>query len=242
MPENLPAPEDDKELALKEYASKMDVYHDLTNRMRQLEKRYPAERREEATNFEIQDIDKNRHDLHLEMLNIAKNLGKDKNDVLIDIVRWDNSLEEYGLPEFSILKSADVIDTGGFHSATQFNIDSTGKPEKPTPLDRNFTDYPGGPAFSDDKVLIVFAVTAVVNYGDVEVRPNHYEERVERAHALAEYNIQGGEYFHGQMGGSHETSAYIEGVLIPKNKLEEVCSVIRNNPEKFRLGEEFYKK
>lgn len=240
--------QDQESQLLAEYVSGMESYQHTTKEVRALERRYPPNIRDQATLFKIQKMDEDRHQVHLELIEKAKKLGKDKNDVLIDIIRWENSLEEYELPEFSILKSSDIVDTQGFHSAIQFNINTdAGKPDFPTPLDKTFGNYEIGEktydgvterVLQEDKILIVFSINPIEGYGDEEIKPFDFEQREERAQSLAEEI--GGEYFDSNQGGYHGTSARIIGVVISKNDLEKVARIIRNNPKKFRLGKDFY--
>jgi len=73
---------------------------------------------------------------------------------------------------------------------------------------------------------------------EIEV-PDDYRVRQARAAALAERvhgkleNDYNSRYF-------HSASQLFLGVIIPKGSLEEVASVIRDEPEKYRFGAEFY--
>lgn len=244
-----PESRDEREQLLNKYKLQMETYQHLTQKVRALMRRYPPNIRDQAINFEITETDNDRHQNHLRLIEIAEKLGKSKEDVLIDIIRWENSLEEYGLPEFSILKSSDLVDTEGFHSAIQFNIDEgVGKPASPTPLDKVFGDYEfgeetyGGVArrvFPEDKILLVFSINPK-HYDEEEIKTEDFEERKKRAKALA--NEIAGEYFDNFQGDYHATSAHIIGVVIPIKDFGKIAGVIRNNPQKFRLGKEFYNK
>ncbi len=238
--EQTPESGSEKETAFKNYTNAMETYLRVTNKMRGLERRYPIGTRDSAINFEIMEMDKDRHQDHLKLIEIAKKLGKSKEDVLIDIIRWENSLADYGLPEFSILKSSDILDTQGFHSAIKFNIDEDlGRPLSPAPLNESaFGSDFGERVFPEDKILLVFSINPIEGYGEDEIKPEDYEEREKRAEALAmEIN---GEYFDNVQGGYHATSAHIIGVVFPIKDLESVLGIIRNSPDKFRLGKEFY--
>lgn len=239
MSEKIKQP-DLKEQELGAYSTIMDSYHNLTQKLRALERHHPADARDNAIKFKITEIDKDRHNLHLKAVEIAEKLGKTKDDVLIDIIRWDNSLSEYGLPEFSILKNADIVETGGFHSAIQFNINETeGVPSEPTPLDKQFTDYGDKEnVIEENEVLLLFSIVPVEGSGERRLQPEDYDKRDARAESLAKE--VGGKYFNQSMGGYHATSADVIGVVIPKEKLQKVAEVIRDNPKKFRLGKEFY--
>ena len=97
---------------------------------------------------------------------------------------------------------------------------------------------PNERVLSENDILLVFSVVPIEDYGNEEIKPEDYDERVKRAEALA--NEIGGEYFEEYCGGYHDTSAKIIGVVIPKVRLEEVAGVIRDNPREFRLRNEFY--
>jgi len=179
----------EKESVLRnEYKDLMNVYQRLTRDIKKLERKYPPERRDEASKFEILDIDKERHQTHLQLISIAEQLGKTKDEVIIDIIRWQKSLEEFGLPEFSILNSLDIIDTGPHYRGVQFNVTiyadrPTLYNERQTVLDEPFweeaeipenkldrADYFKSkqfekenfkPVIDDDEVLIVFSVYTI---------------------------------------------------------------------------------
>ena len=230
-----PESRNEREQILGEYGQQMETYQRITKRVRSLERRYPPDSRDKAISFEILETDKGRHQNHLRLIETAKKLGKSKEDVLVDIIRWENSLQEYDLPEFSILKSSDIVDTQGFHSRIQFNIDEhKGRPASPTPLDKVFGDYEFGKETDEGVMEKVLSEDEILLFGEFLKSL----EREKRAEALA-HEI-GGEYFDNYQGGYHETSAHIIGVVFPINDLEKVANVIRNNPEKFRLGKDFY--
>src|SRR3989344_1182361 len=239
-----PESRNEREQILGEYGQQMETYQSITKKVGSLERRYPPDTRDKAISFDILETDEDRHQNHLRLIETAKKLGKSKEDVLVDIIRWENSLQEYDLPEFSILKSSDIVDMQGFHSRIQFNIDNDkGKPALPTPLDKVFGDYEFGEktydgvverVLSEDEILLVFSINPIEDYDGEEIEPDDFKEREKRAEALA-HEI-GGEYFDNYQGGYHETSAHIIGVVFPINDLEKVANVIRNNPEKFRLG------
>src|SRR3989344_3035228 len=169
-----PESRNEREQILGEYGQQMETYQRITKRVRSLERRYPPDSRDKAISFDILETDKDRHQNHLRLIETAKKLGKSKEDVLVDIIRWENSLQEYDLPEFSILKSSDIVDMQGFHSGIQFNIyEDERRPAPPTPLDRVFGDYElgeetyGGVAervfrvFPEYKILIVFSINPI---------------------------------------------------------------------------------
>lgn len=82
--------------------------------------------------------------------------------------------------------------------------------------------------------MFVFAIVPIENYGEEELDPRDYDERVKKADTLAkEVN---GKVFEKRDSGYHEAYAKILGVIVPKKDLEKVAGIIRNNPDKYRLG------
>ena len=103
-----------------EYKDLMNVYQRLYRDIIRLERKHPPERRDRAIQWEIMEIDKERNQTHRKLVSIAEQLGKTKEDVIVDMVRWQESLEEFGLPEFSVLDSADMIET--YVATLHFNL------------------------------------------------------------------------------------------------------------------------
>lgn len=87
--------------------------------------------------------------------------------------------------------------------------------------------------------MIVFGIVPIHGFDYEEERePVDYRERVRRATALAEET--GGRFFEEIDASNHTASAKILGVIIPIRDMDKVATLIRNNPDKYRLGKDFY--
>ena len=222
-----------------EYKDLMNVYQRLYRDIIRLERKHPPERRDRAIQWEIMEIDKERNQTHRKLVSIAEQLGKTKEDVIVDMVRWQESLEEFGLPEFSVLDSADMIETYG---ATYFNIAfQLDRPQfyekRETALGEQFwkeseddledAEEHSKPVIADDEILIVFSINTILpKFGyprtwgvQEEKRPFDYDERIARAKKLAEKT--NGKFFLEGQGSHHEADATVMGVVVPKKDLEK---------------------
>lgn len=128
-------PENQKEKILEEqYSSLINAYRSKTDEIKRLERRVPQGVIDKETGTVILIIDRERHETHLKLTDLGKQLGKDKDDISVDIIRKDATLDEYGLPEFSILTENDIIDTGDWHNPYYFNVDTdTQRPSTEAP-------------------------------------------------------------------------------------------------------------
>lgn len=235
--ERPPKNQKEQKIPEEEYLDLIDAYRGRVKEMKKLERRFPGGVGDKEITASVITIDQERHEIHLKLIELGKKFGKGKDDVLVDIIRKDGTLDEYELPEFSILTENDIIDTGDWHNPYYFNVD----PDARRPSTEAAPDYykdEGERLIEPDKVMLVFAIVPIENYGGDELDPEDYEERVGRAHALAKK--VGGEVFESRDSGYHEAYAKILGVIIPKKDLEKVAAVIRNNPDQYRLGDEFY--
>ncbi len=242
------------EVLRNEYKNLMGDYQRLYREIIKLERKHPLERRDEAVQWEILEIDKERNQIHQKLNRIAEQVGRTKEDVIVDMVRWQKSLKEFGLPEFSVLDSGDMIESFG---STYFNIAlQLDRPQfhekRETVLGEPFLkgsedeEKHSKPVIADDELLIVFSINTILpkfgyprGYGMLEEKkPFDYDERIARAKNLAKKT--NGKFFINTQGSHHESDANVMGVVIPKKNLEKVAGVIRNDPEKFRLGEQFY--
>lgn len=218
------------------YSGLLGAYHRASQRIKAIQRRYPVPGDSEIT-AKIIELDKERHETHLQLLEMGSKLGKDKGDVLVDIIRQQRTLEEYGLPEFSMLTEEDIVETGDWHNPYYFNVDEEAR--LPSEGDQiQWARDEGKSAFSKDKFMLVFAIVPIEHYGEDELEPDDYAVRLKRAEALAKQ--MGGKIFEERDSGYHEGSAKILGIIFPKKDLEKIAETIRNNPEKLRLGEEFY--
>jgi hypothetical protein len=226
-----------KESPADEYGLLLQHYRESQEALKRLEAKRAIG---EDVSRKVVDADKKRHEIHLKLLKSGETLlGKDKADVLVDIIRMERTLESYGLPEFSILKAGDVIATGDEHNPYYFNVDG----KERAPAKDAFEGWKRGMGESvipDEKFMLVFAIVPIdhMKHGDPEDRPADYDVRLGRAKALADEI--GCEVFEESDSAYHDASAKILGVMIPNADLEKAAGVIRDNPTKYRLGEEFY--
>lgn len=231
-------PENRKEESPKErYLDLINVYQGKVGELKRLQRRVPRGAVDEEIGTAIRVVDQERHETHLKLIELGRQLGKSKDDVLVDIIRKDGTLDEYGLPEFSILTEDDIIDTGDWHNPYYFNVDPDARrPSREAP--DSYYKKGGESLIKSDEVMFVFAIVPIKNYGEDALDPEDYDERVKRAQALAEE--VGGKIFEERDSGYHEAYAKILGVIVPKKGLEKVAATIRNNPNKYRIGNEFY--
>lgn len=224
----------------------INSYHKVTQKMKALQRRYPIPNDPEI-NEQIVTLDKERHDIHLHLLEMGEKLGKDKSDVLVDLIREQRTLEEYQLPEFSILAENDIITKKNDpFQPYEFNVDlqetlpCTNRNLLKTLSDNTPALY-GESVIPKDKFMLVFAIVPVFKWEKrQEFTPDDFEIRIKRAEKLA--NELGGEFFNELDTTHHGSAARIIGVIFPNKDLENIVAIIRSNPKKFRLGEEFYLK
>jgi len=248
-----PSPE---KQSLREYSAFLKRYQSSVKKIKTLQKRYPVPGDTEIM-AKLQQLEKDRHEIHLQLLEKAKLLSKNDNDVLIDIIRQNRTLESYGLPEFSILTSEDIAFTGYWHELYMFNVDARSRlpssaiterrkrdikrslkfyERRQTDDEERVADRPRG--IESDEVMLVFSIVPVSMYGRFEDEPDDYSVRVNRAENLAkELNT---DVFEERDSDYHVAEAKVLGVCIRKTELERVVSLIRDNPERFRLGDQFY--
>jgi hypothetical protein len=209
-----------KELTDK-YSALLQNYHDTVLDLRLARKKGRIDTDPELK-AEMEAIDHERHEIHLELLDIAKRFGRNADHVLVDIVRMEGDLSTYDLPEFSILASEDFMPTKY----------STGNRRVPV---------------NQDSVVIVFGVAGIsvdqmtdeVEFDeDAEQEPDFFV-RAKRAKAFAKQ--MHGEYFdRSDSEYFHSRTVDVVGVEIPRSELERATKVIRDNPSKYRLGEQYY--
>ena len=239
-------PESSKQRIERFYAGFLYDYNAKFSELKKLERRFPGGRRDPEILTHAQIIDAERHELHLKLLKLGEQLGKNRNDVWIDVLRKQGTLAGYDLPEFAILKASDF---GGPLDDINFDL----KKNEPGPL-REIREivgrgkgYKSDEKIETDEVFIVFGVAPIEhNFGPEEdydgsvdiMGPPDFGIRIRRAEALAE--ISGGRFLQTLDNYPHESSMKIVGVIIPKERLEKTAAVIRANPKQLRIGEEFY--
>ena len=243
---------------LEEYDNLLREHDALLRKLRRLHRSVKAMAKDSEMMEKILEVDLKTNEAHVKLRSVARELGMTESDTLADILRLQNSLEGYGLPEFSILNSDDIVVGSVFKEerCAEYNIDDfTGKPReiisKKNALETKlglkkymgWIGFSGGypSAIDEDEVLIIFSVsTKIIEGYDVigADDPIDMDVRVRRARALAKE--VGGRFFEGEDFGYHSGPASITGVVIKKSNLVRVASIIRSEPGKYRLGEEFY--
>lgn len=225
-----------KEELRTEYELLLDSYQRSVGRMTGLQRRFPVPEDPEVTE-RIQDLEKKRHNKHLKLLEAGKKINKDESDVLIDIIRMNRTLEEYGLPEFSILTEEDIIETEDWHNPYYFNVDTEERmPHEKDSIKSHRNE--GKSAFPANKFMLVYSIMPVTDWGETVTEPVDYKIKLYRAQKLAEFI--GGEMFERKDTGYHEATAKILGVIFSKKDFGKIMQTIRDNPEQFRLKEDFY--
>ncbi len=82
---------------------RLQEYHELFEKIRALRRSERAQF-DDAMKEKILKLDRNRHEKHLELLAAGMKIGKDADAVMVDIIREQGDLSDYGLPEFAIMK------------------------------------------------------------------------------------------------------------------------------------------
>ncbi|MBI2637901.1 MAG: hypothetical protein HYW88_03290, partial [Candidatus Sungbacteria bacterium] len=223
----------------EEYFNLIGTYKEDFYKLKDLQRQIPQGVTDKESAFAISEVDQKRHETHLKLIELGRKLGKDKDNVLVDIIRSEGTLEEYGLPEFSILTENDIIDTGDWHNPYDFNVDTqTLRPNTEVKTKPKSFFSEGKSVIGADEAMMVFAIVPIENWGADELNPDDYKERVRRAGALAKK--VGGRLFEEWDSGYHEAYAKILGVIVQRKDLEKVATTVRNNPYEYRLGNEFY--
>lgn len=224
---------EEKRKIIDDYQQLVGTYHDYFQRIKNLSDRSGDPR----VSAQIDALEDKRHNTHLQLLEMGKQIGKDKNNVLVDIIREQKTLQEYDLPEFSILRENDILQKNDWYAPYEFNVDTeSGLPG--TYFNPNEKDQRGSSVIPEDKCMIVFSIAPCSGDDREKDAPVDFYIREKRAEALAE-RVRG-EVFSASDSSYHAASASILGVIIPKKDLEKVAAIIRDNPREFRLGEQFY--
>ncbi len=183
----------------------LPAYIEKFNELKKIRRKNPGGLTDPEIKAQMNFIDQERHQIHLQLIELGAKLGKNKTDVLMDIIKEECSLEEFGLPEFSIKTEENEI-----------NWDTN--------------------ALKQGEILLIFDITNC-DEGGAPMYEEDHEERKKRAEALIKE--MGGRLIEETEGAYHETVYYL-GITLPKENLEKVAAIIRDNPKKFRLGKEFY--
>src|SRR3989344_7997494 len=226
-----------KELQNK-YAKLVKKYQQKFKEIKQLEHKHRAVLTDPDVQNEIQLVDAERHDIHLELSEVGERLGKNMTDVMVDLIRQQGNLEEFGLPEFAILTEDEVewLQNGATSLAiVRGNAEFENTPEL---FPRRESGILGGP----QNILLVYDV-CTHQFGDgyshrSQLLNPDSEIRADRMMQLAE--ATSAEPYHFFDGFSHGVNTSVSGLIIPKDQLEIIASLIRVHPERYRLQSEFY--
>ncbi|OGZ95202.1 MAG: hypothetical protein A3H69_05525 [Candidatus Sungbacteria bacterium RIFCSPLOWO2_02_FULL_47_9] len=227
--EEYPKTEKEHETLEKEY---FDLLLSYNNKSQELKKIAPAGAADEESQWLISHADKERNEIHKRLKVVGLKLGKGDMDVMTDILRQKGSLAEYGLPEFFILDANDM-------KSRSFNVDiDLRKPQK-MKFDK---DSYNGIEIDPSSVIIPYVISPQwydSNYTGGYMAPKDFAIREQKARELAKtahlqvVDVVDYEYF-------HDSSVCILGVVVPKDRLQEVMNIVRNNPTKYRVGDDFY--
>ena len=233
-------------IATKKYHQMLNKYKEIESEIRMNLARINDLNRDTISKI-ISRMDKDRHELHLATIAMAVKLGKNEQDVLVDLVRKDKTLAEYGLPEFSIFNGYDIIDNGYWYKP--FIVDSGYVIEQgeylPDRRDNGIANierimnyklegrnYEYKPMIPADSFMLAFSISALSALRlDSEIR-------IDKATKLAKE--LDGQYISKCDSCYHEGYIRFTGVIFKNNRFEEVVNYIKNSGNKFRFGQEFY--
>ena len=218
----------------RRYQLLLDSYQRLEQKISQLLKKTFIPN-EPETMYELIKLENQRHSIHLELEDIAKSLGKTKEDVLLDIMREKRTLTSAGLPEFSFLLPEGVLYTGDFHNPIRFNLGSSAGP-----VYNEYTESEGDFVIPRDCVLLVYAIVPIrwPNYNqEIEEEPWDYEIRLRRAKELLKK--VNGRFFEKRNSNFHSANVKVMGVVLPKENFLEILQQIKKN-KLLRIGDQFY--
>lgn len=87
----------------------LDEYQDLVGQYRErLSELRKAEKNGESNDL-ILFMDKERNEIHNKLRSIAPQIGKTSQDITLDILKSDDNLTEYGLPEFKTMRTSEAF-------------------------------------------------------------------------------------------------------------------------------------
>ena len=94
---------------LEEYDNLLREHDALLRKLRRLHRSVKAMAKDSEMMEKILEVDLKTNEAHVKLRSVARELGMTESDTLADILRLQNSLEGYGLPEFSIFNSYHII-------------------------------------------------------------------------------------------------------------------------------------
>lgn len=252
------------ETSQEKYLGLLKTYDDLFGEIRKLESD-PRASFDEKVRLKILALDGKRHEIHLQLLEAGMKHGKDSVAVTVDIVRARGSLEEYGLPEFLLMQEWDVVqDSSVDYRNYSFNTDEgerrpgdvadaieSQRVAAEEEADGHYMKHTSAIPAGSCMIIYDLSTTGVLGHhfegpdweevADVEkaIFPADYAVRKARARSLAE-RVHGENFEDFDSAYFHSIMGHLLGVIIPKSRLEEVAGIIRDEPEKYRLGAQFY--
>ena len=225
----------------KRYASLISKYlklnRDRKKILRDVE-RGVVDKLDEQAQFNLEATDSDRHAVHLQLEDLGSQFGKKGEDVLVDIIRQQNSLEGFGLPELSLLNAEDVR-VGDWHNPYYFNVNTKAlKPSDVSSRPRLLGVEQFG--FETNEVMLVYGIVPYrfdKNHEHDNPQPHLPKDLDDRIKKAKELSLDtNGRLFDQVDSEYHEAEARIIGVIVSKKELETTLSLIRDNPQKYRIG------
>lgn len=106
---NKPESDIEKKSLQQHYHNLLESYYGKFLELRKIQRKNPGGATDPEVKSSMQIIDRERHQVHLKLIEIGTKLEKDKNDVMLDILKSEGSLYDYNLPEFSIKTAEDEL-------------------------------------------------------------------------------------------------------------------------------------
>ncbi len=212
-----------RELQYKEnepgYIKLLSKYKTIWDKIRKLERRYKTIADPEVGTA-VRVLELERHQIHLEALEIGQKMGKGSNEVVADILNNEGSLSELGLPEFTIFDLNAFLsnDTESWTYGENFGIKRGGI----THLIYNLKESTIGHQWSFRPNI-----------------PKLYDRVIQRRVDLMSGEL-GLELDKFSDGFSHERNHTVYCIAVPDSRLEEIAKLIWSSPDKYRIGFDFF--
>ena len=205
----------EREGNMNRYDATLDRYKNVWNETKKLERRYKNALTDPEVATAMRVLDEERHNIHLQALALAEELGRSESEVMADILNTTGNLAELGLPELTLYTR-----------------------------DREQSVWEGVAEGAKTDTFIVFDVldrTIGEPYDPRPAIPRLYDSTIrDRMKLLAETFQLSIEYIDDDF--SHSCEHTFVCLKVPDGRLEEIAAQIRNNREKFGIGEEYYSK
>lgn len=178
-------------------------------------------------------LDKERNELHNRLKELAKTLGKTEGDVNIDILSKRNSLRDYNLPEFKLIRLEDLNEF-----SDRIIYEKEGEPKRET-IAQRFGDEPAS------EVFIPFGLTESWHMFDqksfYQRKPETLEQQ-RKARLFEEENPNFGMYAEIEMPETFHQGIKLHGLLIKKESYDQVISRIAQKRERYSVLPQFLNK